>query len=326
MRGTAVLNRQSGGLREIDLDDFSDRLRTAFAASGHDLAIRVVEGRDLPDTLERIGDDPDSELLVAAGGDGTLSAAAGIAWRKDKVFGALPGGTMNLVSRSLRLPQNPHDAIDALAAGQESRIDIATANERPFLHEFSAGFRPRMVKTRQAFHYSSRLGKVLASLRALLITASRPPVLDVMIETDTARRRETASLIAISNNLYGKGHFPYADRLDEGTLGLYQVGLLGRRRGFRLTTALIVGNWQENPDVTITKSRRVHLSFEHLSGTAHCIVDGELASLEAKVTLQVHPGALRCLMPRIDTPHGSLRDFVTTAKAGGGGFSLPRRV
>mgnify|MGYP001458659472 CR=1 FL=1 len=301
MRGVAILNRQSGGLRKIDVDGFAGRLRAAFAEKGHQIVPRLVNGSGLSNALEAAGADASSELLIAAGGDGTLSAAAAVALRTGKVLGVLPGGTMNLVSRSFGLPQNIDEALAVLAAGEEGSIDIATANGRPFLHEFSVGLHPRMVKTRENFDYASRFGKMVASLRALLVVASRPKGFTVAVETDaidSGHERDRASLVAVSNNLYGEGHLPFADSLEEGVLGLYRVGVLAPRHNLRLTKDMILGKWRENPDVAVSTSTHVTLHFERLPNKPHCIIDGELLPLEPRVALAIHPGALRCLKPR----------------------------
>src|SRR6185369_688327 len=103
MHVIGVFNRDGGTFKTTDMDQFAARAREVFAAHGHELEPRVVDGRSLIDELER-----------AAGGDGTVSAAAGIAYKYGIPLGVIPAGTMNLFARSLGLPLRLEQALEAL--------------------------------------------------------------------------------------------------------------------------------------------------------------------------------------------------------------------
>ncbi len=298
MRGVAILNRESGGLRRLDPDRLAKRLTDAFAKNGHTIEARVITGSELDVTLREIAGDDGTDFVVAAGGDGTLSAIARLAFETHKVLGVLPGGTMNLYSRSLGMPQNLMEACDAIASAEVRNLDIATANGQPFLHQFSVGLHPRLVRTRQKLRYNSRIGKMLASIRAFLMIASRPPRFIAEIDTGGRVRKETLSLVAVSNNFFGDGHLPYADRLDEGILGLYCVSVLDERRNFKLTTDMLRGAWRDNPDVASERCSSVRLRFEDVSHKARCVIDGELMPFDTDMTIAMHAGDLRVLVPK----------------------------
>src|SRR5690606_6356295 len=109
----------------------------------------------------------------AGGGDGTISAAAGVCFRHGKALGVLPAGTMNLAARTLRMPLDLEEAIAAIAGGRFYNVDIATANGRPFVHQFSVGLHARLVQAREKIHYSNRWQKMFASGRAIVEAVSR---------------------------------------------------------------------------------------------------------------------------------------------------------
>ena len=50
--------------------------------------------------------------------------------------------------------------------GDIAAADIGTADDRAFVHQFSAGLHARMVRYRNAMTFASRLGKMRASARA----------------------------------------------------------------------------------------------------------------------------------------------------------------
>ena len=297
MRVLAVLNGGGGTLRSADVESLCDELGELFRNAGHDFDCRIVAADGLMDALQQAAEDPDVEIVVAGGGDGTVSAAATTCWESGKILGVLPAGTMNLFARSLGLPLDIHDAARALANGKLGTSDIATANGRAFIHQFSVGLHPRMVHARNAYTYRSRLGKMLASARATLETITRPKIFDTEIVATGQRRSERLSIVSVSNNPFGEGHLPYADRLDSGTLGFYRAGDLNSVSALQLATDLMTGSWRENADLRIETHSKITLRFNRLSRSAKCLIDGELRPLESEVTIESHPSALRVLIP-----------------------------
>src|SRR4051794_19856397 len=104
MRYIGVFNRDGGTFRTMDMDDFARRAVEIFSSRGLTLEARVVEGGALVAELKRAARDAD--ILLAGGGDGTVSAAAAIAYEKGIPLAVLPAGTMNLFARSLSMPLN----------------------------------------------------------------------------------------------------------------------------------------------------------------------------------------------------------------------------
>ncbi|RLV57341.1 phosphatase PAP2 family protein [Aeromicrobium phragmitis] len=66
------------------------------------------------------------DLVVAAGGDGTVRAVCEEAARTGVAVGILPHGTGNLLARNLDIPVNTRDALDVVFGGQDRAIDLAT--------------------------------------------------------------------------------------------------------------------------------------------------------------------------------------------------------
>jgi len=298
MRAIAILNRDGGTLKTTDLAAYCTHITAAFTAAGHELNCQRVSGDEIEAALKKAAKDPKIEAIIAGGGDGTISAAAAIASKADKILGVIPAGTMNLFARSLGIPLDIEEAATALAGAKVRACDIATANGRPFVHQFSVGMQPRLVQNREKLEYGSRFGKMLASLRATLAMLSRPPAFLTDITVDGDKRQQVLSMIAISNNPYGEGHMPYADRLDQGLLGVYSAGKLDTGAGMRLSTDLMLGSWSTNENMREETASEVLLHFPRHKRKARAVIDGELIPLAEKVTIKILPGALKVLMPR----------------------------
>lgn len=300
MRVAAIFNRDSGTLRTMDLEALSAEAMAVFAEAGHELQCHVVSGEEVLGTIEEFSLDPDMHVVIAAGGDGTISSAAAIAHRTGKVLGVLPAGTMNLFARALGVPSDIRRALHAVAWGTVGQVDLATANGQPFVHQFGVGIHARLVRIRSNMVYRSRAGKMLASLRAIAAAAINPPRFEVEFEDDNGRQRRTVSGIAISNNPLDDGPVPVAQRLDTGRLGIYFAGTVTTGELISLVIDVLVGRWRANPQVTELESESLVLHFPKRKREVHAVIDGELIELERDVELTILPRALSVILPAKD--------------------------
>jgi len=299
LRYIGVLNRDGGTFKTMDMDAFCAQAKEVFAAHGHDLDCRVVAGKEMMAALEAAMTDPAADVVLAGGGDGTISTAADLAWRHQKPLAVLPAGTMNLFARALQVPLELDGALTALAAGEIKAVDIATANGQAFVHQFGVGIHARLVRIRDGLTYKSRIGKMAASLRAFGAALSNPPKFAVDIRTRTGVERRQASGVNVSNNLLGAGHLPHADRLDQGVLGLYVAKPMSSAAMARLFVDVMTGNWRHREDVIERELDEVTLQFPRRKRSTFAVIDGELIKLEDQVHIQLHPGALKVIQPHI---------------------------
>lgn len=297
MRFCAILNTDGGTFKTLDTDAFCRRIVELFAARGHELDCRPIAGRELERALDEAFADPRYDVVIAGGGDGTISAAAKRAWESGKPFGLLPAGTMNLFARTLKIPLDLDEAAEALAAGHIGRSDIASANGRPFLHQFSIGFHREMVAQRNKQPFESRLGKIKASIVAALEVIRRPPSLPVRVRVDGRTLEERVSSLAVSNNPYGEGHMPYADDVNSGLLGIYYARPATAGANARMLADLTLGVWRNNPDIHELSGREVRLSLRGRKKRLKAVLDGELVEYNGPVEIKMHPGALPLIRP-----------------------------
>lgn len=297
MHIVAVLNRDGGTLKTTDLDELCERAVAIFAERGHDLDCRVVEGGAVEATLREVAEFPGVEALIAGGGDGTISSAAGIAYAAGLPLGVLPAGTMNLFARSLRIPLDLEAALIALAEAEVGTADIATANGRTFVHQFSVGIHARLVRIREGMTYRSRTGKILASLRAIAAAAISPPRFEADLHTGDKAEHRQVSGISVSNNPLGDGQL-FADRLDQGVLGVYVAAPMNTSALLKLAVDLFAGTWRQSRLVEEREVDQLTLSFPRRRRGNHAVIDGELITLEKSVHITIHPNALKVLRPR----------------------------
>ncbi|WP_025659886.1 diacylglycerol kinase family protein [Rhizobium sp. IBUN] len=296
MKLVGFFNRDGGTFRTTDMEAYERRAEAIFREAGHDFDAIVFSGKEIVPAMERAARWGNIDGIVAGGGDGTISAAASIAWRNGVALGVVPAGTMNLFARSLRVPLDIWQALETLAFGEVDRVDIASANGRPFIHQFSAGLHARMVRYRNSYSYRSRLGKMGASARAAFGVVLNPPEFEVEFEAGGVYERRRVSAVSVSNNPFGQNALLYADSLTGGELGFYTANPLRPLGVARLAIDLLRGKVRENADVMIMHPAEVHLHFPKLPSKANCVMDGELRPLERDVALKLHPGELKVLV------------------------------
>ncbi|MFI0847056.1 diacylglycerol/lipid kinase family protein [Mesorhizobium sp. IMUNJ 23232] len=297
MRFIAVLNRDGGTLRTTDLDAFSQRLDSILTSSGHSVEINIVHGKDIVTELKRAARKRNGDVILAGGGDGTVSAAAAALMDSDKALAVLPAGTMNLFARGLGIPQQLDAALQAFAAGDIKAVDLASADGRPFVHQFSIGLHAKMVVLREKMEFASRLGKIGASVKAAYRTVMNPPSMRVQLTIGGTEIVTKTSGIGISNNLFGEGHLPYADAPDGGVLGIYVT--VARERGelIRMAANMARGKWRDNDQVEIHEAEEAEVKLLSKNRRFRCVIDGELFPLKDTTCIRIHKKALKVLVP-----------------------------
>lgn len=297
MKIHAILNSSGGTLKTTDLGLLRQLIRDEFALHGHEIEVEVVEGAKVGTSIDTASRRPDLDVLLVGGGDGTVSGAAAALMGKDIALAILPAGTMNLFARTLQIPLDLSLAVHALAAGRVTEVDIALVNGEPFVHQFAVGLHARMVRTRERYDYASRVGKMWATTRAIASTVRSLPMVRLQIEVDGRLETIESAAVAISNNIYGEGHMPYADDPRGGLLGLYICRTRDSLATARLAVDMLRGAWRDNPALTVTAAKKVRI--EHDSGPIEdrAVRDGELVRLDPVSEIEIGEKALKVLVP-----------------------------
>jgi diacylglycerol kinase family enzyme len=292
-----LLNNGAGVLRGADGEAAVVKIGEALTGAGHDVEVALAGGRELQGLLaDRISRDPPDAVIVG-GGDGSVSGAAASLCGTDIALGVLPLGTMNLFARSLGMPLDLDGALKELATARRHRIDLGEVNGRLFTHHVSMGLQPRLVAMREKADYGSRIGKILATCRALLMVMFNPPRLIVRVTLeDRAFDLETPALV-VSNNLFGPDHLPYADELDEGVLGIYVCTSHRPADVLQVTLEALLGAWHQRGRVkTLTARSMIVERRSRRRRRIVATVDGELVTFEGAIEMNIRPGCLTVLV------------------------------
>ncbi|HEX2281716.1 MAG TPA: diacylglycerol kinase family protein [Thermomicrobiales bacterium] len=136
-------------------------------------------------------------IVVAVGGDGTVSDVATGIFGSSAALGIVPAGSTNIAARSLGIPAQPAAALALLGGSHRLRsIDVGRTEDRTFVHIAGAGLDAELFKGASPI-WKRRLGWI-AYLPAA-VAALRLPPSDVRISTDGAVLEVRSRLVLIAN-------------------------------------------------------------------------------------------------------------------------------
>ena len=294
-----IINASSGN---HDKEELQRRLVEIFGASDVEVRISLApagaEVLDLADQAAR----SDADIIVAGGGDGTVSSVASVVAGCGKVLGILPLGTMNHFAKDLHIPLDLESAVNTIVAGHAVKIDMGEVNGQTFLNNSSLGLYPSIVRERQR---QQRLGweKWPAYVWAAFSVLRRYPFLNIRLSVDGKELTSRTPFVFIGNNEYQMETLNVGARacLDKGELSLYITNRTGRLGLIRLALRALFGGLRQEKDfLTLctkeiwigTKKRRVRVAL-----------DGEVAVMQPPLHYRVRPGSLRVLAPKNDHTH-----------------------
>src|SRR5213594_3269128 len=130
----------------------NDALRAAItqqAALGHTIEVRVTSEKG--DARRFVAETGEVDLLIAAGGDGTLNEVVHglmeLSTTARPPLGVVPLGTANDFATACGIPHDPEEALALCMEGKAAPIDIGKANEHWFLNAASIGFGAEITAT-----------------------------------------------------------------------------------------------------------------------------------------------------------------------------------
>jgi undecaprenyl-diphosphatase len=284
----------------------------AGRAGGLDDALQVLEDErcDVEDVIaveeverltEQLRADPGPRLVVAAGGDGTVSAAANAIGSTDAVLAILPLGTSNDVARSLGISTDPVEAARIICSGRICSVDVghvevSDSGPRVFLNAASVGLNVGFARIATRPSLRDRFGRftyLVAGARAL---REQQPF-ECTLEHDGIRQTRRAVQVCVSNAPAFGGvlgmRVPGAAMTD-GLLDVIVVEPLTRpRRAFAVGRAA-VGHPGPVHGVHTAKVRAIRISA---ADRQQLTLDGEVIG-ELPAAIEARPQAIRVIVPQ----------------------------
>ena len=265
-------------------------------AAGFDLlgSFAVTRSRQLEPSLAAALDlEPD--LLIAGGGDGTLSLAARHLAYRDVALGIVPLGTTNNFARTLGVPLTVAGAVGLLATGKVADVDLGQVNGTFFANLVSVGLSGHVAATVR--HDLKRLlGRAAYPLTALARLPRHRPFRAVITVGGAGgqERALTTHQLNIANGSFHGGRPITGDAsADDRLLLAYSLGGGSRPALIRATTRhVLTGARRTQAEPAFLATRELWLRTEP---PLPLDIDGEIqGQTPARITLA--PNALRVVV------------------------------
>lgn len=239
-----------------------------------------------------------AKLIIACGGDGTISEVANgiLSSGKDIELGILPSGTGGDFRRTLEIPSQSRAAAKVLRTGRTVRIDAGRVSfldhngaeaMRYFLGVASCGMSTDVIQ-----RVKDRRVSFAASM---LQTAVRMKPVQLVVQVDDAHeRRLLVSNLCVANARYFGGGMKIAPdaKLTDGKFDIIGIGDLSTLKLFTSAPRVYLGSHLSMPEVSHALARKITIRAADRAATVALEVDGELPG-KLPATFQIIPEALR---------------------------------
>jgi diacylglycerol kinase family enzyme len=238
-----------------------------------------------------------AEIVVAAGGDGTVSRVAAGVIGTPAALGVLPIGTLNHFAKDLHIPLDVDAAVATIAARHIGHVDVGQVNDRLFVNNSSIGIYPSIVDVREELRRQGHR-KWPAMALATISVLRRYRGMRVNIEVDGREFVWRTPFVFVGNNDYAVEGIRLGarTRLDEGRLYAYVAPRVRTRELPILLAKALLGRVRHSGEFAILSAAELRVS---VAGGRHIRVafDGEIGRLAAPLQYRSCPGALRVVVP-----------------------------
>ena len=253
------------------------------------------------ENLTQLAVDAEADLVIASGGDGTVSAVAGKLVGTDIPLGIIPRGTANAFCMAIGIPTTLtpiRSACRIILDGYINVVDTARCNGMPMILLAGIGFEAEMVEkaSRELKDQWGTLAYVMAGWRQL----NEQDLFDVEMESEGETYTGQASALTVANAApptsvlaQGIGDVDYKDGLLDCTVAFPESKLQAVTTMLSVFGAALVKTPANQANVHHGHIRSVKIQT---SPPQKVVVDGEMIGT-TPVEIECLPQSLRVFVP-----------------------------
>ena len=268
-----IMNKQSGKKKKITTyQGFYDILRNY----GYETDIIFTKAKGDAEKIIQ-GLDKSVDLVLSAGGDGTLNeiVSGNLQREKPLTVAPLPMGSTNDVGNMYGLDRGIYENLEAILKGKAKKVDVCYINETPFVYVACLGdyidmayATPRSLK--------EKYGKIAYIIFGAKQILKKLHHYDIRFKVDGKEYEGTYSFIFISNSsrIAGMPDIYYDVKLDDK---MFEVALANPKNKGELVKLFALINTMDVKDIaeiTYFQTNNFEIEFLDKPKTSWCI-DGE---------------------------------------------------
>ncbi|MCH5228569.1 MAG: diacylglycerol kinase family lipid kinase [Muribaculaceae bacterium] len=232
------------------------------------------------------------DMVITAGGDGTVNEVANALAFSNCVLGILPFGSGNGLARSVGVPQDLFGALKLIENGNVLTCDRGIANQQPFYCTFGIGFDATVSEKFASMKRRGRITYIRSAFREFLNYHSQPYAIVIKGKVIT----EKALLIAVCNApQYGNNAYigPKA-KLTDGLLDITVVHADNPFHTLLMSMDMFTGMLDKNRGIGTFKVPQLTI-IRTSEGPVH--LDGEPFHMGKKLDIKCEGKALKVFAP-----------------------------
>jgi diacylglycerol kinase family enzyme len=235
-------------------------------------------------------------ILVAAGGDGTVNICANYATMYDVTLGVLPMGTLNHFSKDAGIPQDLTAAAHVIANGTVKKIDYASVDDKVFVNNASIGIYPTIVIKRESLE--SKLGKWPAAVLVTIASLFSNTTKHLTVDTPSASYKLKTSLLFVGNNSYQFDKIGFSNRSKLNTGKLYLYVIRDNHPLALVSSSLLTFFGFKRQQQDILQNTVGPIVVRSKKSTINVTLDGEVFTLKSPVSFSIYHRRLRLIIPK----------------------------
>jgi diacylglycerol kinase family enzyme len=290
-RVTVILNEAAASVKA----GMASEIASSFTRAGIGISLESVGG-DTPLATIAARGAARGDVLVAAGGDGTVSAVAAVAVDTNSTFGVIPLGTLNHFARDAGIPLDREQAIAAIADGRVNELDVADLNGRVFVNNASLGLYPRILFERNSEQRRGRRKWTAVAVASFRVWR-RYRLLTVRITVDGHDAMHRTPFVLVGNGAYQSVGLGLGRRLSlhGGQLSVYVAPECGRFEFVGLPLRALVHRLpQDKFEAFLGRTVTIEPAHPRVS----VALDGEVGMIESPLRYRSRAAALRMIVGR----------------------------
>ena len=286
----------------------SRRFTDYLAEKGYKVKMNLTES--LEHACELATDaavDFDCGMVMAAGGDGTVREVAHGLEGSDKPLMIVPSGTENLLANELGFDIRLGTVISAFEGGYVRPLDLGDANGKYFTSIMGFGFDGQVVRrvaARRAGHISH-----LDYFEPIWRTFWNYKFGEVKVEVDGEELYEGPGLVFVGNiSHYAIGlHILRKADCSDGLLDVCIYRCASKLHLVKHSVLTVLKKHEYGSDVVYKQGTSIKVSSE--AANMYSEMDGDPGP-ELPVSIEVVPGAVKCIVPEGAKPAGVLTRII----------------
>ena len=311
-----IFNPTSGissiAAERVPPEETEQRILSALRTYGIEPEVYHTTPEDTGQGLAARAAAANADIVIAAGGDGTIHAVATGLLGTSSALGIIATGTMNNLSRSLGISETIEEACAVIARGETRAIDVGKINEHVFLEVAGVGLEAALFPAAEEIKSPGLLKTIRGAIAGLITLLTFKPA-QIRITIDEVQRRPYKAIqVTICNAPFYGAHLQVAPEvlMDDGLLDVVIYSNFSKLEYLRHAISISQGRRSFQRNIRFLRARSLRITADHpleiqADGVPQCHTPAIVTTL---------PGVLRVRVPGTEAPGLHAEQYVVESR------------